>query len=151
MIGGAHETTPRSTTTRSSSPYRWENSTEGWPQHWATTSAHCRTAPPPACERIGLFGCCLTDVFGALPAALAPAVVDVGPELAPRRPAHPSPLEPACTKRPSELIPRRQSCFIFAHSLLMLAPARSNRDINVSEILGIERQRPEPVEYLTQG
>src|SRR5437016_2977490 len=33
----------------------------------------------------------------------------------------------------------------------MLAPTGSNRDINVSEVLGIERQRPEPVEYLTQG
>ena len=33
----------------------------------------------------------------------------------------------------------------------MLAPTRSDRDIDVSEVLGIERQRPEPVEYLTQG
>ncbi|HEY0583155.1 MAG TPA: hypothetical protein VGE94_13300 [Chloroflexota bacterium] len=33
----------------------------------------------------------------------------------------------------------------------MLAPTGSDRDINVSEVLVIERQRPEPVEYLTQG
>jgi len=58
------------------------------------------------------------------------------------------PLEPACTKRPAERTPRRQSCLIVAHSLLGLAPTRSDPDIDVGEVLGIERQRREPVEYL---